>query len=102
MPGERAALLSHDTDSGAFTTAVWLPPDFRTPAPEVHSIDQEEIVLWGDFWLDGIENRAPYYHFFPAGTEHGPVHTNNGCVLVFVHGSPIDVSYRPDDAWSGS
>lgn len=95
-PGERAAQLSHDPVTGAATYVVWLPPGFTTPGPEVHGIDQEDILLWGDWSINGVEHRAPYYHFHPAGFEHGPIHTRNGCMILFCQGPGLDVEYRTD------
>lgn len=60
----------------------------------MHTIDQEDILIWGDWWLAAEEHRAPYYHFHPANKEHDPIHTNNGCMLVVVQGPGLDVEYR--------
>lgn len=92
-PGEWAAELSRDPVTGAGSYVVWLPPGFTTPGPEVHSIDQEDILIWGDWWIGGVEHRAPFYDFHPANEYHGPIHTTNGCMLVVIQGPGLDVEY---------
>jgi hypothetical protein len=92
-PGEQVAVLSHDAETGAMTLLVRLPPGFRAPAPEVHTVDQEEVLLEGDLWLGDVEFRAPSYHFFPAGTPHGPIGSKGGCLVYVSMPGAVDVGY---------
>lgn len=92
-PGEQVAVLRHDPATGAIACLVRLPPGFRAPAPEVHGVDQEEVLLEGDLWLGDEEHRAPSYHFFPAGTPHGPISSREGCLVYVSMPGSVDVGY---------
>jgi hypothetical protein len=89
--GAVAKLLNQDSDTGAFTMIVKLPPDARDATRGSHSSDQEMFLLEGDLTIDGETFHAPAYWFFPAGTIHGDSHTDGGAVLIEAFKGPCDL-----------
>lgn len=65
-----------------------LQPGASVPAHD-HAQNEECMVLSGDVFLGDTLLRAGDYQLAPAGTRHGPVHSDVGSVL-FVRGARID------------
>jgi hypothetical protein len=91
--GAEATVLSIDHETGAMTALLRCPPGWRTPAPEYHSVDQEDILVEGDTTMGDRKLTAPAYMFFPAGQVHGPAVTENGCTMIVTLSGPFDITY---------
>lgn len=87
------AVISWDDETDASTLLVRLPAGWSTPAPESHSVLQEEFLLEGDFTLAGVRYEAPSAFSFPPGHVHGPAHTENGALLLVLLSGPFDITY---------
>jgi hypothetical protein len=92
------AVLSWDTETDESTLLIRLPAGWGTPAPERHSVLQEEVLLEGDFTLGGERFTAPAFFSFPAGEVHGPAHTESGALLLVTLSGPFDIEYPAEPA----
>ena len=87
------AVLSWDADTDASTLLIRLPAGWSTPAPERHSVLQEEVLLEGDLTITGQRFTAPAFLCFPPGELHGPAHTEGGALLLVMLSGPFDIEY---------
>lgn len=69
-------------------------PDARIPAHR-HGLDEHCVMLEGDLFLGDVLLRRHDYQLAPAGSEHGELHSDVGCLLYF-HGA-VDPALRGDD-----
>ena len=81
-------LLSPNKKTGAMTVLAKLDKGFRQPE-HTHPVDADIMVLEGKL-VDGKvgEVRKGMYWFIPAGVEHGPEDTSEGCVLLIRFSGP--------------
>jgi hypothetical protein len=92
--GEKAALLSKDEETGAFTCIVKIPKGHQTTYPESHTTEEEYFLLEGDGLWDGAEIEAPHYVYLPAHSVHGPARSKDGALLLVTKSGPLDVIYH--------
>jgi quercetin dioxygenase-like cupin family protein len=79
--------LSHDEETGAIALLGKFDKGFHEPK-HIHPSDAHVIVLEGKL-IDkkAGEIKKGMYWFTPAGVEHGPEETPEGCVLfVYING----------------
>jgi anti-sigma factor ChrR (cupin superfamily) len=89
VPGVRLRVLAIDATADRFTALVRMAPG-ATYAAHRHVGPEECYVLEGDLRHGAQVMRAGDYEWMPAGTDHGPQTTAEGCLLL-IHSSLLDV-----------
>jgi len=85
--GAWTRVLRQDKETGIVVLLFRTDKGFRHPR-EKHSLDESGVVLEGKAVDDkGTEIKRGMYYFIPAGVEHGPFSTPEGCI-IFIHLSP--------------
>ena len=78
--------LDTDAGTGVRTRLIKLDPGCRTPEAHAHPFWEELYVLEGDIIsIDADGERkveAPGYAIRSPGTMHGPVRSDNGCLIL--------------------
>ncbi len=83
--------LDEQAKTGSRTRLVRFAPGARTTVPFIHDYHEEVYLLEGDQVQAAAEARPqagyPAHTYFkrPAGTWHGPFHSETGCLLLEVH-----------------
>lgn len=54
--------------------------------PHEHPLDEECLVLEGEFTLESIKLRAGDFHFAPKGMTHGVARSEHGA-LLYIRGA---------------
>lgn len=78
VPDVDVKLLHEEGDVKTFL--VRMAPGSSVPAHD-HIGDEHCMVLEGEVWLGEVFVRAGDFHFAPAGSRHGRIHTDSGCLL---------------------
>ena len=89
VPGVRLRVLATDATAGRFTAMVRMAPGATYPAHR-HGGPEECFVLEGDLGYGAHVMRAGDYEWLPAGSDHAPQTTADGCLLL-IHSSLSDV-----------
>ena len=89
VPGVRLRVLTIDAAADRFTALVRMDPG-ASYAAHRHVGPEECFVLEGDLRHGTQVMRAGDYEWLPAGSEHGPQTTAEGCLLL-IHSSLSDV-----------
>ena len=93
FPGLEVLTLSSNFDearkTGRRTRLVRFAPGVETKEALIHDYFEETMLISGD--VHGIREGASFgafseqaYVFRPPGTPHGPIRSNDGCVLLEV------------------
>jgi quercetin dioxygenase-like cupin family protein len=99
VPGVRVRVLSTDAAADRFTALVRMRPGAAYPAHR-HASPEECFVLEGDLCHGSQVMRAGDYQLAPAGSDHGPQATTDGCLLL-IHSSLSDVQISCGGAEEG-
>ncbi len=94
--GSEGKILSLDRETGAMTALLRCPPGWRTPAPEFHSVAQEDILIEGEATMGDIKMKAPAYMYFPPGQVHGPLVTETGCTMIVTLSGKFDIDHKQE------
>jgi anti-sigma factor ChrR (cupin superfamily) len=89
VPGVRLRVLAIDAAADRFTALVRMAPG-ATYGAHRHAGPEECYVLEGDLRHGAQVMRAGDYEWAPAGSDHGPQTTAEGCLLL-IHSSLSDV-----------
>jgi anti-sigma factor ChrR (cupin superfamily) len=89
VPGVRLRVLSTDAAADRYTALVRMLPGATYPAHR-HGGPEECFVLKGDLRHGSQVMRAGDYEWAPAGSDHGPQATTDGCLLL-IHSSLSDL-----------
>ena len=81
--GAEIRILSQDTDSGALTGLLRLPPGYRR-GPGHLQIESEFFVLSGSLRIGGTLHEFGFYDYAPPGATHEPWSTEAGCELLLM------------------
>ncbi len=92
-PDIKVKVLSVDPETGARTSLLSVPPGWRTPAPEYHSVGQEDILVEGEVMMGEVKLEAPAYMYFPPGQVHGPRVSETGCTMLSILDGKFDITY---------
>ena len=88
-PQWREKVLTVDSDSGATTRLIWLPPSWFATTPCHLTAAEEFVVLAGTMHLNGVEYRHLGYGHLPAGLTRDRWWTGSGAqLLAFSHATP--------------
>ncbi len=83
FPGVRVKTLSVDEERGTATILMSFEPGSRAPAHDHHG-DEESFVVSGSCRIGAISLRQGDFHRAGAGSRHGDVVSDEGCVLLLV------------------
>ena len=83
FPGVKVKMLSIDDARGTATILMSLAPGSRVPAHDHHG-DEESFVVSGSCRIGAIALRQGDFHRAAAGSHHGDVVSDEGCVLLLV------------------
>lgn len=92
-PKARIKVLSTDPRTGALSYLLRLEPGFEYQ-PHGHAIDEECLVLEGEFRIGECRLKAGDYHLAPEGTRHERASTATGA-LLFIRGPVGEVASAP-------
>jgi len=82
-PGIKKKVLAINPETGAESCLLRAEPGAEAPA-HIHELDEHCLVLEGEMVFDGGTHlKEGDYHFAPAGSRHGTIHTDVG-VLVYI------------------
>ena len=88
-PGIEAKILSLDDDGGAASLLIRYPAGWRYDREGALSVDEEFLVLEGEFSIGHQTYRDKSYAHLPAGYGRGPMASAPGAVvLTFISGHP--------------
>jgi len=77
-------ILWKDEKSGTYARLIRVDAGFRGEKPLSHEFDELVYVLQGQ--VENIQNGKIWHQgmfcFFPAGVEHGPLTTEEGCLSI--------------------
>jgi anti-sigma factor ChrR (cupin superfamily) len=82
-PGVDYQVLYMDRDTQMVTTMLKLEPGSTYPAHE-HAGTEQSYVIEGSCYIGNVALRKGEYAYAVAGTEHGTLHSNEGCLLLVV------------------
>jgi len=83
FPGVKVKTLSVDEERGTATILMSFEPGSRAPAHD-HRGDEESFVVSGSCRIGAISLRQGDFHRADAGSHHGDVVSDEGCVLLLV------------------
>jgi anti-sigma factor ChrR (cupin superfamily) len=83
FPGVKVKLLSTDDKRGTATILMSLDPGARVPAHDHHG-DEESFVISGSCRIGAVGLRKGDFHRAGAGSHHGDVVSDEGCLLLLV------------------
>lgn len=83
FPGVKVKLLSTDDQRGTATILMALDPGSRVPAHDHHG-DEESYVVSGSCRIGAVGLKQGDFHRAGAGSHHGDVVSDEGCVLLLV------------------
>jgi anti-sigma factor ChrR (cupin superfamily) len=83
FPGVAVKTLSVDENRGTATILMRFQPGARLPAHDHHG-DEESYVVSGSCRIGSIHLRQGDFHRAGAGSHHGDVVSDEGCVLLLV------------------
>lgn len=93
FPRAQMKVLMMDSRAGGQILLLKLEPMCVMPAHS-HISAEASYVLEGDLVEGEGGNEGKTYHegwfaYFPAGVNHGPYHTENGCVILNIFYGPV-------------
>lgn len=90
MPGAKFKVLQGDAENltGVLSYLIKLEPGFSMEGHD-HPFDEETLMLDGDLSLGDIQLQKGDFHFMEAGTSHGNVYTEHGCVAYMRGAFPV-------------
>jgi anti-sigma factor ChrR (cupin superfamily) len=94
VPGVDVRALFVDAASDRQTILVRMAPRSSYPR-HAHGGTEECYVIQGDLIEGGVVMRAGDYSRFEGGTQHGPLTTERGCLLLVVSSLHDEVVERP-------
>ncbi len=83
FPGVHYQILYMDRETRMVTSLLKLAPGSTYPAHE-HAAAEQSYVIEGSCHIGGIALKKGEFAYAAAGTEHGVLHTNEGCLLLIV------------------
>lgn len=83
FPGVKMKTLSVDEERGTATILLSLEPGSRLPAHDHHG-DEQSFVVSGSCRIGTIHLFTGDFHRAEAGSHHGDVVSDEGCVLLLV------------------
>lgn len=78
----QSKVLSHDTETGAFTAILKVGPGFSRPGPVHFRCDVEFFVLQGELEVNGEVYGKDCYSYWPSGYVRHSTNSDQGCVLL--------------------
>ena len=81
--GVRTKLLRHDPARHLVTCLLEMAPGARMPAHPHHGSEQSFVVS-GSCRIGSVTLSEGDFHAVEAGSEHGDVTTDDGCVLLLI------------------
>lgn len=98
-PAWHEKVLTVDSDTGATTKLVWLPPSWLVPTSCHLAAGEEFVVLSGGFRVNGIAYGHLGYGFLPAGHTRRHWWTGSGAIVMsFSHATAELRSGDGDDS----
>jgi anti-sigma factor ChrR (cupin superfamily) len=82
-PGVKVKFLASDRKRGTATILMSLEPGSRVPAHDHHG-DEESFVISGSCRIGAVGLRQGDFHRAGAGSHHGDVVSDEGCLLLLV------------------
>ena len=83
FPGIRVKTLSVDDDRNTATILMMFDPGARMPAHDHHG-DEQAFVVSGSCRIGTLSLRKGDFHRAGAGSHHGDLVSDEGCVLLLV------------------
>lgn len=83
FPGVKVKTLSVDEERGTATILMSFDPGARAPAHDHHG-DEQSFVVSGSCRIGAIHLYKGDFHRAGAGSHHGDVVSDEGCVLLLV------------------
>ena len=83
FPGVRVKTLSIDDERNTATILLKFDPGARLPAHDHHG-DEQSYVVSGSCRVGAVHLRQGDFHRAGAGSRHGDVVSDEGCVLLLV------------------
>ena len=83
FPGVRVKTLSVDDERNTATILMMFDPGARLPAHD-HRGDEQAFVVSGSCRIGAVHLRQGDFHRAGAGSHHGDVVSDEGCVLLLV------------------
>src|ERR1700682_4297978 len=83
MSGVKVKLLTIDEARGTATVLMDLAPGSTLPEHDPHG-DEQSFVISGSCRIGGVSLEKGDFHHAGAGSHHGSVVTDTGCMLLLV------------------
>jgi anti-sigma factor ChrR (cupin superfamily) len=83
FPGVKVKTLSVDDERGTATILMMFDPGARLPAHDHHG-DEQSFVVSGSCRIGAVHLRQGDFHRAGAGSHHGDVVSDEGCVLLLL------------------
>jgi anti-sigma factor ChrR (cupin superfamily) len=83
FPGVRVKTLSVDDERNSATILMMFDPGARLPEHDHHG-DEQSYVVSGSCRIGAVHLRQGDFHRAGAGSHHGDVVSDEGCVLLLV------------------
>lgn len=96
-PDVRMKLLSTDDATGALSTILSMPANWKRP-PAASLFDEEIYVLDGSLTMGGETFLAHSYAFLPAGYGENDIATTNGATALYFRSGSVGEQQRRDPA----
>ncbi len=89
--GVEVRVLSIDNSDGACTCVVRIPAGWRHSEAFVTDAPEQLFILSGDLHKGEYVYTESNYCYRPAGAEHGPMWSENGCTMLAMWDKAFDV-----------
>lgn len=86
------ARLDGDRASGAFAALVRFPAGWTRPSTGRYAVDEELLVLEGEFRMSGVAYGVDDYAYLPAGYERAESTAPRDALVIAFFGGPADWS----------
>jgi hypothetical protein len=96
------ARLDGDRASGAFAALVRFPAGWTRPGTGRYAVDEELLVLEGEFRMSGVAYRIDDYAHLPAGYLRAQSTTPRDTLVIAFFSGPADWIRIPDGEPAGS
>lgn len=83
VSGVKVKLLTVDEARGTATILVDLAPESQLPEHDHHG-DEQSFVISGSCRIGGVSLEKGDFHHAEAGSHHGSVVSDGGCVLLLI------------------
>lgn len=90
------ARLDRDGPTGAFAALVRFPAGWERPTAGRYGVEEELLVLEGDFRMSAVAYRSGDYALFPAGYVRSRSAAPRGAVCLAFFGGPADWTRVPE------